>query len=345
MHKDSDEVLLSICIPSYNRVEQLLKLLSSIDCNSGDIEIVIAEDCSPNRDQITKIVSIFQHSSSYRVKLFLNDFNLGYDANLRNLVELACGQYVMFMGDDDEFLPNSLNCFIGFIRENLDKSYFLRSYTVSHLNGSYEHFNYLDKTQEIVYGPKSVAWLFKRSVTIGGFTIRREDAKSFATSELDGTLLYQVYLMGMVCMLKNSIYYHRPFVLVHQSYKDSQPLFGSSKAEKSRYSPGIISPDNSINFTKSFFQVAEYIDHKLGVDIANEVRLSISKYSYPFLSIQRSSGICKYLKYARRLEKECKLNMSIYYYVYKYSLLFFGERLCDSMIRLIKRQFSYTPNL
>ena len=51
--------LISICIPSYNRPVELLRLLDSIDCNFSDIEIVIREDFSPSRLKIRSVIKKF----------------------------------------------------------------------------------------------------------------------------------------------------------------------------------------------------------------------------------------------------------------------------------------------
>ena len=50
---------LSICIPSYNRPQQLGELLASVDCNPTDIEIVICEDLAPKRLEVRAIANAF----------------------------------------------------------------------------------------------------------------------------------------------------------------------------------------------------------------------------------------------------------------------------------------------
>lgn len=54
--------LLSICITSYNRINELYRCLDSIDTQYNDsIEIVISEDCSPKKMKLHKLLkSLFQ---------------------------------------------------------------------------------------------------------------------------------------------------------------------------------------------------------------------------------------------------------------------------------------------
>jgi hypothetical protein len=194
-------------------------------------------------------------------------------------------------------------------------------------------------------GEATVAWLFKRSVTICGFTISRDDALRFSTSEIDGTLLYQVYLMAQVCLEHESIYCDFPTVHAVQTFREDKPMFGSSEAEKSRYTPGTVSEDNSINFTKAYFEVTEYLDKQHGTNLTRLVRTDLSKYSYPFLSIQRKRGISSFLRYANRLETEAGFGCTAYFFMYKWALVLFGEEACDRLIVRIKNSFGYTPNL
>ena len=250
----------------------------------------------------------------------------------------------MFMGDDDLFIDGALDRFLAFLTEHKDKRYFLRSYISKHPDGRVEQFRYLPAQTVFPPGEKSVAWLFKRSVTICGFTIARDDALKVSTSELDGTLLYQIYLMAQICLDHESIYCNFPVTQMGQSFRDDKPMFGSSEAEKTRYTPGTVSQDNSINFTKAYFEVTKYIDDRRGTRITSLVRTDLSKYSYPFLSIQRKRGIGPFLQYAKRLEKEAGFGCTPYYFIYKWGLVFLGEKFCDRSILHIKNAFGYTPN-
>lgn len=337
--------LISICIPAYNRPTELYRLLKSIDGDSRHIEIVIAEDRSPKRDEIRQVIDRFRQNTSYTIQYFENETNLGFDGNLRNLIDKATGKYILFMGDDDIFVPLALDEYFHFLNENIDKKYILRSYLVRHENGQIEHFRYLPETTVLNSNEETVAWLFKRSVTICGYTIDREEALKYSTSDLDGTLLYQVYLMAQVCLCHESIYCDIPVAEMIPSYRQDTPMFGNSEAEKSRYTPGSVSEDNSINFSKAYFEVTQYLDTLHDTNLTKLVRKDLSKYSYPFLSIQRKRGIKPFLHYAARLENELDFGCTKYFYIYKWALVFFGESLCDKIINGIKNFVGHTPKL
>lgn len=336
--------LLSICVPSYNRPRQLGELLASIDGPPDELEIVIAEDHAPERMAVRAIVAAYAAASGYATHYHENPVNLGYDGNLRRLIECAQGDYVLFMGDDDRFVPGALTEFIAFLKQHRDMPYVLRTYLTEHPNGRTEYFRYLPTTTLLSHGVATVSWLFKRSVTICGFTIARAEALKFATADLDGTLLYQVYLMAQVCLRQESIYCEIPVAHAVQSYREDKPMFGAAAAEQGRYTGGGVSLCNSINFTKAYFEVTKYLDNQHGTDLTQRVRVDLSKYSYPFLSIQRKRGIPDFLRYARRLEVEAGFGCTPFYYVYKWALVVLGEKVCDRAIVLIKRALGHTPN-
>lgn len=337
--------IVSICIPSFNRPDQLIELLRSVDCNPTKIEIIICEDYSQKRIEIRNKVIEFKSISKYIIKYNENQKNLGFDGNLRNLVELSNGAFIIFIGDDDLFVPGKLDMYIDFLEENRDYKYILRSYLTIHKNGMTEFFRYFPRNTILSAGAETVAWLFKRSVSLSGFTISRREALKFATDKLDGTLLYQVYLMSQVCIKHKSIYCDIPFSHAVQSFRNNKPMFGASDAEKGKFTPGSVTVSNSINFLKSYFQVTEYIDALHGSSITPLVLRSLSKNSYPILSIQRKSGPINFLKYAKKLQTELNFGITINFHIFKWALFFGGELLCDRIILTIKKCIGYTPNL
>ena len=344
MSDTSKVPLLSICIPSYNRTAELEKLLSSIDCNPNQIEVVISEDNAPRRQEIRKIVDTFRQKGQYKLVYEENPFNLGYDANLRHLIEIASGTFVLFMGDDDWFVDRTLNKFIAFLQENSDVGYMLRSYFAMHPDGTLEPFRYLPAPKRFSPGLETCAWLYKRSVSIAGVTFKRESALKYSSDQFDGTLLYQLCLVLEICFREESIYSDLPVAIAAQTFREDKPQFGAANNEKGRFTPGKVTASNSVNFTKGFFEIASDFDRRHGVNLTVLIREDLSKYSYPFLSIQRKRGLIGFIRYSLQLAKETGLNSTWHFYFYTLALLFFGERICDKVILLIKRQIGYTPN-
>ena len=105
------EILLSICIPTYNRGTllnlNLLEIIKQADQLKNKIEICISDNASI--DKTDEIIKLLPTSDYVILKYFKNEKNIGPDLNYLNAVNLASGKYCWFMGSDDIISPNSLN--------------------------------------------------------------------------------------------------------------------------------------------------------------------------------------------------------------------------------------------
>lgn len=96
-------MLLSICIPTYNRCGKVLSLLRFIveevkSFSTEEVEIIVSDNCSTDNTQA--VLNEYVQDKGI-INYNRNSENLGLIGNLHRLVELAHGQYVWFMGDDD----------------------------------------------------------------------------------------------------------------------------------------------------------------------------------------------------------------------------------------------------
>ena len=336
---------LSICIPSFDRPERLKSLLESVDVAPATAEIVICEDGAPRRAEVREVVAAFRVSSPYRVTYVENEKNLGYDGNLRQVIRNAAGTWVVFMGDDDLFVPGALDRFAAFVAEHPEAGYILRTYRVRHEDGRIELFRYFPASRTFPKGPDTYVTLFRRSVSLPGFTFRRALAADFLTDRFDGSLLYQIYLMAEIVLRHPAAYCDVCAFEAVQTFRLDKPLFGSSDAEKSFFEPGRVTPRNSLNFMKGFFRITEYLDRVHGLDSTARVRTDLSKYSYPVLSIQRKRGRREFLAYVGSLRDEIGLDATPYFSLYAAALFLFGEAFCDRIIRAVKSVLGRTPEL
>lgn len=340
-------IFLTIAIPAYNRPESLNRLLNSIDYD-GDlqIEILIAEDKSEKRNQIIQVFDLFKNNcSKYSVRLILNETNLGYDLNLINLISNSAGKYVMFMGDDDIFIPNSLKKYLEKLYKNQNLGYILRGYERITSTGKKENFKYFPKDQIFPPGKNTLIKLFRKSVFISGFCFKRELILDYyKTKKLNGTLLYQLYLCSRIILENSSGYFDIELTQLNE-LKREKPEFGSSVSEMELYDPGEISIRNSINFLKAYHQLINILEQDTGLQLKSEILLDLSKYSYQILSIQRDRGIVAFTRYSYILFKDIKLGASIYFYIYFIALLLLGKRICDRTILLLKNNLKSTPQL
>jgi len=92
------EILLSICIPTYNRPEKLYSLVKNIISYQSDkIEVIIGDD-NPSSTRTQNVIKEF---SDKRIRYFHNKKNIGLELNLIKIFKLARGKFVSYIADDD----------------------------------------------------------------------------------------------------------------------------------------------------------------------------------------------------------------------------------------------------
>ena len=102
--------LLSICIPTYNRVNDLVKLLKSIDSKfESNIEIIIVDDGST--DNTKKSVEEFFFKSNMHIKYAYQE-NMGRSYALHKAILLTKSEYIVIMDSDDLFVKNGVDTII-----------------------------------------------------------------------------------------------------------------------------------------------------------------------------------------------------------------------------------------
>jgi glycosyltransferase involved in cell wall biosynthesis len=333
-------MFLTIAIPSYNRPDTLIELLNSIDFAPDDLEVIICEDCSPRRSEISESVRNFK--SNLTIKYFENESNLGYDENLWELVRKSSGKFIIYMGDDDEFVPSALEQFYNFLKTNDQLGYVLKSHIGISQDGRTVYFKYYASTCFFEKGTNAIIQLFRKSVLISGFCIKREGLLDYYTDYFKGALLIQLFFLSIQCMKYDSAYFELPLTL--QKCKDTIPYFGSSVNEKELYIPGENSVKGSINFMKNFIKTMNFIDATFHINSKKSILKDMSKYCYYTLAIQRPRGIRTFLNYASTLGK-LGYNSSIYFFIYVLALVLFGKNKCDSFIIFLKFRLKYTPHL
>jgi len=131
-------MLLSICIPTFNRNNSLKNCLNSILISNQflkdfDYEVCISDNCS--EEDVTSTVLEFK---KLNIVLNINSENLGFSRNAINCISMARGKFVWMIGDDDLILPNALNKIKSLIINNSNIDFFF-------LNSCYLDSNFLKK--------------------------------------------------------------------------------------------------------------------------------------------------------------------------------------------------------
>lgn len=115
-----DKIILSICLPTYNRVYEIERQLKFINSEIGqrlDVEIVVTDN-STNED--TKMIIDAYNKSNDLLRYYKNSKNIGLVNNVIKAVNLCKGEYVWVLGDDDKLEEGVLDYIINNIKKNSD---------------------------------------------------------------------------------------------------------------------------------------------------------------------------------------------------------------------------------
>ena len=107
--KDKRSPRVSILMPVYSHFEFFEQALQSAvhqDYND-DYEIVVVDN-NPIGGDITEYQKIIERADSSKIMYYRNEKNIGLFGNWNRCVELARGEYVTFLHDDDMLLSNCL---------------------------------------------------------------------------------------------------------------------------------------------------------------------------------------------------------------------------------------------
>jgi len=102
--------LVSICIPTYNgekHIEQCL--VSATNQTYKNIEIIIIDDAST--DNTWNIINQYAVTDK-RIKLYRNDNNIGLVGNFNKCLEIAGGQWIKFLLQDDYITDNCVDTMV-----------------------------------------------------------------------------------------------------------------------------------------------------------------------------------------------------------------------------------------
>jgi len=104
---NDEKLLLSICIPTYNRKEGLIRQLKCIERQNCKVPIVISDNAS-NYDVEKLIKETFNDQFASWITVTRRIYNCGGDYNITSCFLQVKTRWMWLLSDDDEVLPDSL---------------------------------------------------------------------------------------------------------------------------------------------------------------------------------------------------------------------------------------------
>ena len=108
-----DNIFFSIITPNYNSGGKILRAIDSLKSNSISYEHIIIDDCSTD-DSFFSVKRI--ERANPELVLFDNPANVGPGASRNKGLDVAKGNYIIFLDADDYFLDNALDTLHSIIR-------------------------------------------------------------------------------------------------------------------------------------------------------------------------------------------------------------------------------------
>ncbi len=322
--------LLSICITSYKRLNELKRCLKSINtANPELIEIVVSEDNSELKNEIRLLVEGFSNNSSYHTQFNTNEINLGYDRNLAKLISLAKGKYIIYISDDDYFLEHSLDAVIRFIQN-------------TECNVAFTPFNHEGKTikrkfsqsMKINKGIENVKRHLYNSILFSGLIFKKELVKDYNAERFLNLNYFQVYLFMSVLLNYDGYYINIPTIC---AMEDGENAFGiSDSSEKKEFLVNRESIYSRLEFHNGLIKVIHLFDKDNGTDVIRAFENEYSLRTYSGLSTARKVGKTEFKMYwvkLNMLDIKLKKIVEIYYW----SLKILGSHICDSIFNIPKK--------
>jgi glycosyltransferase involved in cell wall biosynthesis len=99
------EILVSICIPTYNGSRWLRTCIESALSCTANCEIIVVDDGSTDE---TVLLAKELAAKDSRVKVFVNAKNIGLVGNWNRCLELASGEWIKFLFQDDALGKNAI---------------------------------------------------------------------------------------------------------------------------------------------------------------------------------------------------------------------------------------------
>ena len=336
--------LLTVCIPAYNRASELTPLLDSIvSQHFDDWNCVVSEDGSREQHEIRAVVERFSERYPGRFSYYQNAETLGYDGNFRRLVELADGEYIFVMGNDDLVYPGAFAAVARAVRLRPDVGVLLRAYAFfrGDPKNVFQVTRYYAEKCAFAPGAPAVIACYRRLVSMSGLVLHRDSAQAVASTKWDGTLFYQHWLAANILCDRSAVYVPDILALFR---KDGIPEFGNAVTERGLYTPGVQPPDTDLRMLRSLLAIADDVSQSRGVPFAKALRADYAHYIYPTLAHQADVPWRVFWRFYRDLGA-LGLDRFISFHAWFWLIAVVGAPRVERVIQWIRRRVGHTPNL
>lgn len=329
MNDNVKKKILTIGITSYNRVRELERCLGSIETSYPTaIEVLVSEDKSPQRYKIKEIVDDFSKKALFDVIFHSNIENLGYDRNLKNIIDRAHGEYVFLISDDDYIIEGSIDKILRILkRKRPGMLYGPYQETDSSYGRMYVKNKKIGKS--VRYASEHVY----DSILFSGLIFRKDIVVNLNAEPFLNKNYFQVYLFLYTLSFAGGLYFNTPTIVC---VGDGENAYG--KSDSSIKNPMLAnrkSVYSNLEFHKGLIYTVRKFDQDFNVNVFKAFEKEYNLHSITGLSRAESIGKETLKKYWEKMNSlDIKINniSRVYYYM----LLSLGTKSTNRLLSIPK---------
>jgi glycosyltransferase involved in cell wall biosynthesis len=161
---------LSVCIPTYNRVQYLQKCLRSVIPQiTEEVEVIVQDNASS--DDTWQFLSGIDHPG---VHVARNSTNIGLVGNFIEVVKRARGTYIYVLTDDDYLLIDGIKDSIAFAKSSGCLAFKTAFFLFNEVSKTGQHVSLYSKNVSGKITEETAARIYHESNIFTGFVFRRD---------------------------------------------------------------------------------------------------------------------------------------------------------------------------
>jgi hypothetical protein len=232
-NQESQQPLVSVIIPTYNRPEYLKQAIASaIQQSYQNIEIIVSDNCSPESPQT--LVESFGDS---RIRFWRQPQNLGMLANQLYAFKMARGKYVASLHDDDMWNEDFLTKLVPLLEAN---SGLILAFCDQYIIDSEGKINYLgteentsgfkrDKLGPGIHQTFSKIGLVDKSIPTAAACVIRTSCIDWDQIPLEVGGMWDLYLTYLCCISGLGAYYYPERLTRYRAHEQTETMLSGGR--------------------------------------------------------------------------------------------------------------------
>ncbi|MGF2034435.1 MAG: glycosyltransferase family 2 protein [Nostoc sp. CmiVER01] len=266
LSQESQQPLVSVIIPTYNRPEYLKQAITSaVKQTYQNIEIIVSDNCSPENPQ--ELVASFGDS---RIIFWRHQQNVGMLANQQHGFKIARGKYVASLHDDDIWNEDFLAKLVPPLEANSElilafcDQYIIDANSIINHAGTEENTRGYkrDKLAKGIHQPFYKIGLVDKSIPTAASCVIRNNIIDWDSmpSEVGG--MWDLYLTYLCCISGYGAYYYPERLTRYRAHEQTDTMLSGSrdmqakirKAKSEMFCYQVFMKDAQLQQFKSYFQ-------------------------------------------------------------------------------------------